>query len=239
MEKVCYALWRDPATDADAIRTWATDKLVPGLSDIAEIHGGQVLAEADEGASVRVGSAADGTLLTGLVAVWLDIYQDREAIDACVDAGPLARWASYLVSESVPYDDRTVVRTPGKPAPGMTMTTLFDKKAGVSEDEFYRVWHEMHRLTTVELHPVYVYQRNEVVRALSPGARPLRGIVYEPTRTIDAMLDPHTFYGSGGDDATLKANVDRVVTETGAFIDYTTIEVAAMHWYELPGSATD
>jgi hypothetical protein len=234
MEKVCFVLWRHRDADVDALDKWVTAELVPALDAADGVRAGQVLVEATEGASVRVGARADGALLAGLVATWLDVYQDRDAIDAALATGLLHDVHAYLVTESVPHDDASVPRPVGERAPGLTMTTIFDKKPGVDDAEFYRVWHEMHRRTTLELHPVYVYYRNEVVRALTPGAPALRGIVYEPTRTVEDMLDPHTFYGALGDDTALKANIDRVVSETTAFIDFTTIEVAPMHSYELP-----
>lgn len=232
MEKVCYVLWREQGAAVEPIRMWARDAL-PGLAGDATVRAGQVLVEAPEGAAVRVGGPRDGALLCGLVTIWLDNYQDRDSVDGAVAAAPLAGWHTYLVSESVPHDDPTVQRPAGQPAPGITLATIFDKKPGVSEAEFYRVWHEMHRLTTVQVHPVYYYNRNEVVRPLTPGAPSLRGIVYEPTRTVEDLLDPHVFYGSGGDDDALKANIDRVVRETTAFIDYPSMEVAAMDLYEL------
>jgi hypothetical protein len=162
------------------------------------------------------------------VAVWVATYQDRSVVEDLLASAPAARSEGWLVSESLPQGDPPVP-TPGERSPGLTTVTLLDKRPGLDEAEFYRLWHEVHRLTTAEVHPFTLYARNEVVRALTPGARPLRGIVYESTATVEDTLDPQRFFGSHGDDEAFKANLQRVLSETTAFIDYDSMETVPMH----------
>jgi hypothetical protein len=162
------------------------------------------------------------------VAVWVATYQDRSVVEDLLASAPAARSEGWLVSESLPQGDPPVA-TPGERSPGLTTVTLLDKRPGLDEAEFYRLWHEVHRLTTAEVHPFTLYARNEVVRALTPGARPLRGIVYESTATVEDTLDPQRFFGSHGDDEAFKANLQRVLSETTAFIDYDSMETVPMH----------
>jgi len=143
-------------------------------------------------------------------------------------AGPAARFEGWLVAESLPQGEGPAP-TPGTVSPGLTTATLLDKRPGLDEAEFYRLWHEMHRITTADVHPFTLYARNEVVRPLTPGARPLRGIVYESTATVEDTMDPHRFFGSHGDDDVLKANMERVLGETMAFIDFDSMETVPMH----------
>jgi hypothetical protein len=228
MEKLCYAVSRGADDTPDALASWLHDDLVPSLGTDDRLLGARVLAEAPEGAAMRVGKGPDGTLLAGLVAVWVATYQDRSAVEDRLAGGPAARWEGWLVSESLPQGDPPVT-TPGERSPGLTTVTLLDKRPGLDEAEFYRLWHEVHRLTTAEVHPFTLYARNEVVRALTAGARPLRGIVYESTATVEDTLDPQRFFGSFGDDDVFKANVQRVLSETTAFIDYDAMETVPMH----------
>jgi hypothetical protein len=228
MEKLCYAVSRSADEDAEGVASWLHGEVGPCLADDDLVLGGRVLAESPEGVAMRVGAGPDGLLLAGLVAVWVDTYQDREALEELLADGPAARWEGWLVSESLPQGP-PAAPTVGERSPGLTTVTLLDKRAGLDEAEFYRLWHEVHRITTAEVHPFTLYSRNEVVRALTPGARPLRGIVYESTATVEDTLDPQRFFGSFGDDELFKANVKRVLSETTAFIDYDSMETVPMH----------
>jgi hypothetical protein len=228
MEKLCYAVSRAADQPLEEVASWLSGEVVAALEEDGTVLGARVLAEAPEGAAMRVGTGPDGTLLCGMVAAWVDTYQDNEAVERLLAAGPAARWEGWLVSESLPQGDPPVT-TPGSRSPGLTTLTLLDKRPGLDEAEFYRLWHEVHRLTTAEVHPFTLYARNEVVRGLTPGARPLRGIVYESTATAEDTLDPQRFFGGHGDDDVLKANIERVLSETMAFIDFDTMETVPMH----------
>jgi hypothetical protein len=231
MEKVVVTLWRSADTDPVDLESWA-QQLIPHLRDHPAILGARVLVEAPEGAAMRYGAPVDGSVFCGLVSLWLASYQDLAALSDLVNGGPISKNDGYLVSESVvlgyPED---IGWAPGQRSPGLCQATLFDKNPAASEEEFFHTWHTLHRMTTLDIHPVWVYIRNEVVRAVTPGAPPLRGIVYENTRTAEDMLDPHKFFGSGGDHDALKRNIGHVATETGEFINYDTIQTAVMHEY--------
>jgi hypothetical protein len=231
MEKVILPLWRAIDTDPAALEPWAQD-VIPLLSQDSDVLGARVLVEAAEGAAMRWGAPVDGAVFCGVVSVWLASYQELDRVVALMGADPIVRYDGYLVSESIvlSYPEDLSWKL-GERSPGLTQLTIFDKAPGVSDEEFFRVWHVLHRKTTLELHPVWLYVRNEVVRGITPGAPPLRGIVYESTRTAEEMLDPHKFFGSGGDDEALKRNIEHVSTETNLFIDYATIQTAVMHEY--------
>ena len=229
MEKLCYAVSRTADEPLDVVASWLLDDVVAALRDDPAVLGARVLAEAPEGAPMRVGTGPGGTLLCGLVSLWLGTYQDRTVVESFLTAGPGARCEGWLVSESLPQGDPPTPRPPGERLPGLTTATLLDKRPGLDEAEFYRLWHEVHRITTAEVHPFTLYARNEVVRPLTDGARPLRGIVYESTATAEDTLDPHRFFGAAGDDEILKANMERVLGETMAFIDFDTMETVPMH----------
>jgi hypothetical protein len=70
-----------------------------------------------------------------------------------------------------------------------------------------------------------------VVRPLTSGAPPIRGIVTESAPDAQDIVDPHRFYVSGGDPDRLRANQKRVFGEVTQFIDMDTIQVAPMSEY--------
>ena len=222
MEKVCIPLWRAPA-DAPA----TADALLPLVSSSSGLRGATVHVEAPEHDALRHGSGE--RLLTGLLSLWVDSYQDLDltALRADPPAGD-----AYVVSESVPQPyGEAFTWSEGERSPGLSMVTLLDKPAAASEADFYRAWHGLHRLTTAECHPFTSYVRNEIVRSLSEGAPAYRGIVTESAPDVQDFVDPPRFYVSGGDPERLRANQKRVVEEIVQFIDLATMQVAPMHEY--------
>ena len=83
----------------------------------------------------------------------------------------------------------------GEQSPGLSITTFFDKKAEVDDETFYRIWHGEHTPLSFEIHPFWLYVRNQVLRSITPGAPPVRGIVYEAVPTDEQMLDFTQFFG--------------------------------------------
>lgn len=222
MEKVCVPLWRAPDGPAAT-----ADALLPVVLAAPGLRGATVHVEASGHESLRHGSRE--RLLTGLLSLWVDSYQDLD-LDA-LQADPPAGHA-YLVTESVPqpYGD-AFTWSEGERSPGLSMVTLLDKPAAASEADFYRAWHGLHRLTTAECHPFTSYVRNEVVRPLTDGAPTYRGIVTEAAPEVEDFTDPHRFYVSGGDSDRLRANQKRVVEEIVQFIDLESMQVAPMAEY--------
>jgi hypothetical protein len=229
VEKVCIPLWRgvsgEPVDLADA--------LLHRLRTDSDVRAATVHVEASEHASLRHGSGSAGTLLTGLMSLWLDAYQDLD-LAHLMDGVPVDAWHAYLVTESVPqpYEDR-FTWAEGERSPGLSIVTMLDKPGDVDEAEFYRCWHGLHRVTTAQCHPFWSYVRNEVVRPLTPGAPVCRGIVAEAAPAEEDFLDPHRFYVSGGDPERLRLNQKRVFGEVSQFIDMASIQVAPMSEYVL------
>lgn len=224
MEKVCVAWWRQP----DEQPVGAAETLLSAQS-AAPVRAATLHVESSENGALRYGAGAGGLLLAGLASVWLDSYQD---LDIAAVAPPAQIRHAWLVSESVPQPyGEAFTWSDGDRSPGLTLVTLLDKPAELAEGEFYRYWHEQHRATTAQCHPFTSYVRNEVVRPLTAGAPPVRGIVTEAAPSADDFLDPHRFYRSGGDAQTLRANQRRVFDEVSMFIDMDSIQVAPMSEY--------
>lgn len=222
MEKVCVAWWRSVDESPPAVGPLLTAVSEPPVR-AATLH-----LESSEHAGLRYGAGTDGLLLTGLASIWVDSYQDVDVQQLLALTGV---WHAWLVSESVPKPYGEAFSWPeGERSPGLSLVTLLDKPGPLSESEFYRYWHELHRATTAQCHPFASYVRNEVVRALSHGAPPARGIVTESAASAEDFLDPHRFYRSG-DNEQLRTNQRRVFGEVSQFIDMDTIQVVPMSEY--------
>jgi hypothetical protein len=217
VEKIIYLVWKAEATDIASFR----DALLGPVAD-------ELLAAGVHRLKVSVADLAreipkpplllgEGRTLSASVDVWLDCLDDRRPIEAALRARA-ARVDGYLVTESVPQRCPDRDWPDGKRSPGVTHFTWFPKPARLSDEEFFRAWHEVHTPFSFELHPLrWEYVRNAVARTLTPGSPPIRAIVGERFRTLEDYTDPRRLYGS-------REVLQRVMADTVQFGD-----VADMH----------
>ncbi len=77
------------------------------------------------------------------------------------------------------------------------------------------------------------YVRNAVVRTLTPGAPPYRGIVDEAWPSAEHVTDPMLFYCGDGSSETMRRNVDRMLESVRGFLDMDRIRNVTMSEYLL------
>jgi len=217
VEKIVYLTWRNDDLPIEAFR----DAL---LGPVAE----RLLAAGVRRLKVSAADLAgeipkppiwmgEGRTLSAAVDVWLDCIDDRAPIEAALRE-QASRVDGYLVTESVPQRCADRDWPDGQRSPGVTHFTWFPKPERLSDEEFFRAWHEVHTPFSFELHPLrWEYVRNAVARTLTPGAPAIRAIVGERFRTVEDYTDPRRLYGS-------KEVLRRVMEDTDQFAD-----VADMH----------
>ena len=101
------------------------------------------------------------------------------------------------------------------------MLTLLHRRAGLTDAEFLRRWHEGHSPLALEIHPLWNYVRNVVAAPVLPGSPPLCGIVEEQCRTRGELLDPVRFFGGW---LRMVPNMLRVYRDVRSFLDLAAIE---------------
>lgn len=160
--------------------------------------------------------------------------RDRLALVSLRDEAPLAaavaRWNAVLKSEGAAAGYHVEESTPrayardwpdGADTPGGSMLTLLHRRAGLSDAEFLRRWHEGHSPLALEIHPLWNYVRNVVAAPVLPGSPPLCGIVEEQCRTRGELLDPVRFFGGW---LRMVPNMLRVYGDVRSFLDLAAIE---------------
>jgi hypothetical protein len=230
VEKLVYGLWRRPDQDHEAVRDVLLTRVAPALLDLG-VDGLRVEVEEPAGRVLRTGTNPDGSLLCGSVSLWLASYDDRGPHEAALaDAG--AQVYGWIVAESVAKaygDGRTW--PDGEQSPGMSILTFFDKGPGVSDADFYRIWHGEHTPLTFELHPFWLYVRNQVLRAITPGAPSVRGIVYEAVATDEELTDLTRLFGCPGEPERLMDQIAIVDNHMRTFGDTDTLQcVTTREW---------
>jgi hypothetical protein len=196
MEKLVYLAWKRPELSPAAYREQLLGELPRALAGAGaqrlEVQLSDLLGEIPKPMLLM----REGATLSAAVSLWLDGYDARGPIEALLRAGA-ERLDGYLVSESVPQPCRDRDWPDGTRSPGVTHFTWFEKPAALSDEEFFRAWHDVHTPFSFELHPRrWSYVRNSVVRTLTPGSRPVRAIVAERFRTLEDYLDPRRLFGS-------------------------------------------
>ena len=117
-----------------------------------------------------------------------------------------------------------------EPTPGVNLLTLFRKKASIDQDTFIRRWHNGHTPLSLKIHPLWNYNRNEVLNEIIPGSESWDGIVEEHFRTQSDLLNPARFFGSPW---TMLYRMVQVFMDTRSFLDYSTIQTFLATEYHI------
>ena len=225
-----YGLWRRPDQPIEPIREALVGEVGPALVDLG-VDGLRVEVEEPAGKVLRTGMAADGSLLCGAVSVWLPSYDERGPYEELIgSAGTQVH--GWIVAESIALGYGTRRTWPdGEQSPGMSILTFFDKGDGVADDDFYRIWHGEHTPLSFEIHPFWLYVRNQVLRSITPGAPPVRGIVYEAVPTDEDLVDLTRFFGCADEPERLMDQITRVNDHMATFGNTATLQcVTTREW---------
>ena len=236
MEKLIYLLWGDEK-NREGVRTSLLDEVGPALLDAGaraitvNVHDD---AAAEAPAPVPTPDGEDPLLAE--VSTWVDAYDRRGPFEDLL-AAAAPNVAGYLVVESV-YDDYGTTRwagprdwPDGQRSPGVLTVGLIHRPSDVGYDEWIERWHGTQSPRSGELQPRTRYVRNEVVRALTPDAPEVHGIVEEGWPSAEHVADPMLFFNTGGDPAALGPLVEEMLANVNACLDLTRFRSSTMSEY--------
>ncbi len=115
------------------------------------------------------------TPLHGLVSLWVDTIEQREAFEVELEAAA-ASVAGYSVVESLYRDyggnewSQPRAWPDGQRSPGVLTVALLQQHPGLSFDEWIRRWHTRISPITEAIQPRTRYVRNAVFRPITDGA---------------------------------------------------------------------
>lgn len=137
--------------------------------------------------------------------------------------------SGYEVEEAYPvaYDKAW---SDGEPTPSPILLTMLRKKTGIDTDEYIRRWHQGHTPLSLEVHPLWYYQRNVVCGPVTEGADPSDGIVLEACRTRGKLLNPASFFGGA---LRMVPNMVRIASDINGFLDMRKTETFYATEYHL------
>lgn len=121
--------------------------------------------------------------------------------------------AAFLVTESVPLVPPPVEL--GQRTTGLANIALLRRPDYLDESTWRERWHIDHTPVAIQTQATFGYTQNTVVRALTPDAPAIDGIV-EELFPLEAISDLHAFFGAADDDD-LQDRVKRMIASTAAF----------------------
>jgi hypothetical protein len=149
----------------------------------------------------------------------ISLYMDsEEAIPELVTQQGF--YGAFKVQEAIPVGYEKTWKN-GEQTPGVALLTLFHKRKDIDYQTFIDRWHNGHTPLSLELHPLWNYNRNQVERKLTDHDFWYDGIVEEHVRTREDLLNIFRFFGKPH--KVLK-NMMMVYKDSRSFIDYKRIE---------------
>jgi hypothetical protein len=229
MEKIACVLWK-PAGTADEAFAKELRAMAPELSrhGALNVRVNAVDEHVAAGTAVRVGRMDPPK--AAFVTFWLD--EAERVHDALIGvlASRASRVAAYLVVESIPLRNTAQLAAPGARTPGFNLVTGIVPKQGMAYDEFIEHWHHEHRVVALETQSTFAYVRNEIVRALTPGA-PQWAAVVEESFPIEALTDQAVWYAAAGEPERLERNRQRMIDSCLAFLALDRVDSHPMSEY--------
>lgn len=196
MEKLIYLAFQPEAAAIEDYREHVLGEVSPALLEAGVVALDIGFADLQREIPKPMLLMGDGASLSAAFSLWLESLDARRPIEAALrERAP--RVEGFLVTESVPQPCTDRDWPDGARSPGLTHFTWFEKADGISDEEFFHNWHEIHTPFSSDLHPLrWSYVRNAVARTLTPETAPIRAIVGERFREIRDYTDPARLFGS-------------------------------------------
>ncbi|MFD0361335.1 hypothetical protein ACFQZZ_07730 [Nocardia sp. GCM10030253] len=167
--------------------------------------------------------------IQAVVSVWTHEDQD---VDPVVDAlGSVADRVVGWRVEAVSPIELPVVPI-GERAPGLSNIAFLRRPDDQPYDEWLNYWRNQHTEIAIATQATFGYVQNRVLGAATDGAPEVAAVI-EELFPIEALTDPHAFYGSGGDNAELARRFERLMDSVAKFGANKNIDVVPTSRYRI------
>ena len=170
MQKVIYALWRDPGESIKAFNDRLRGDVASRLAASAHAVRVNVQDEAVEGgASPRM--VATRPQMDAVVQVWMDSANDhfRQPFDEIIASGS-GRYDAWLVAESVAIPNTLHPPRPGERTEGFSQVVFLGKPPRLTWEAWRHTWEHGQTSVAIESHAHFEYVQNLVGRPWTYGA---------------------------------------------------------------------
>ena len=222
--------WRPPGTDAEPWAAALRNDLAARLHDAGATD--VVVRVADQHvADAMVRMTTFERPVEAVVSAWFDTVTTAAAPLAEALLEVCDRFATYLVTESVPL--RPPTDAPDGRTPGFANVALLRRPDRMAVSDWLAAWQGRHTAVAIDTQSTFGYVQHVVVRALSPDAPPIDGIV-EELFPIEALTDFHVFFATGGSDADLARRMEIMGQSVAGFGGEEQLDVIPTSRYPIP-----
>jgi hypothetical protein len=233
MDMLCAVVWADNAevdpADAAGLRARIADAVEGPLATLGvEEYLVNVRDQAVAGAMIDVRVTPQPVLaaLRARVPV-ASAGACAELLDALRGLGPVSAW-SVTASEPLPAS----APGPDGRCEGMANLAFLRRPDRIGREEWLRTWLEEHTQVAIDTQSTTAYTQHVVVRALTPDAPVIDGIV-EEVFPIGAVTDLAVFFDARGSDERMKANMRAMTASTARFLDDGTVDAVPTGRYVM------
>lgn len=198
------------AQESEEIRYWLTDNNIDSIT-------------------LREHPLADGSEVAAVIS--MDLVNKQVALDIVKKLQPqLSFMAAYKVSNSLPlaynknWPDSEV-------SPGVVSMSFFRRAEGMEYQAFKDYWFCAHTPYALDIHPLWRYERNPVLEALTKDAPDYDAIVPLHMQEDEQFTDIFQFLGA--DKNWPLSNALSLQNDVSNFIDLEKIEATAMREYVM------
>ena len=231
MEKVIYALWRDPRDTRAEFSRKLREEAAPKLLALGA-RGLQVNVCDDVVLGANTWRVATRPQMEGVVHLWVDsaINMFRKPYDEVLES-VAGRIAGYLVSESNGVVMQPENRSPpGERTFGFSQCVFIVRPKRTTHEEWIEEWHNKTTPVAIECQANFFYAANVVVRPLTHAAPAYDALVEECMQT-EAMTDPTVFFDHGRDPEVARQKAQRMYEAAAYVTDVDKIDVLATSQY--------
>ncbi|MFI6996207.1 hypothetical protein [Nocardia sp. NPDC050175] len=202
--KVMFALWDIGDLLADELTarlaTAGTVAVQANISDVTVANAMLRLTAFDEP-------------VAAVVSVWVARRREAAAV-AGILASVAQGVAGWRVEETRPIDPPFVPLR--ERAPGLANLAFLRRPHTLAQADWLHRWRDQHTEVAIATQATFGYVQNLVLEPVTDAAPDIAAIV-EELFPIEALTDPHAFYGSAGDNAELTRRIDRLMKSVNTF----------------------
>ncbi len=231
MEKLIYVIWRQKGVSKEVFKKTILGPTAKRLLGLGPHRLSMNLADefVDYAESMRMSIIHPS--ISGTISIWLDTSLNRSQVEEVISE-VTARYAGYLVVESVPIVNTSLIAPVGHRTPGVLTVAFLERPEHIPHEEWIEHWKGHHTSVAVETQSTHLYIQNEVVRPLTGDAPPWSAIVEEGF-PAEALKNPMVFYNANGSEEKLKENQTRMMESVNKFLNLNRVESHPMSEYLL------
>jgi|KBSSwiS6_1023812.scaffolds.fasta_scaffold19998_1 hypothetical protein len=231
MEKLLYAFWH-PKKSGTQLRDELVQLLGPQLKREQGVHSVQINVADEyftpsEKSLQPIHRIQPG--LQGVISLWVDSGYYRKPLEQRMRQH--VNFHGYSVVESRPIASRQQA-SGGKRLDALSQWCFLTKPKHFAHQKWLSIWWDSHTQVAIDTQSTFQYAQHAVMRALTPNAPELHGIIEECFPPA-AFTSPEIFFDAVGDKAKFERNNKIMMDSCARFVDFDAMDLIFTSQYVI------